>query len=129
MANDKRARGNAIADIFASKMVWAPTHRWAREVIDQVAEFPNGDHDDLYDTCFVAGTRVRMSDGTLRNIEDVRVGDTVATPAGACAVVEAGCTGEKEIWELRAEGAVLCGTGNHPIAIGDDWIPSTSQRL
>ena len=60
VANDKRARGNAIADMFASGMVWAPPHRWAREVIDQVASFPNAEHDDLYDTVVQAMMRIRQ---------------------------------------------------------------------
>ena len=28
-------------------------------------------------SCFIAGTKVRMADGTDKNIEDVIVGDTV----------------------------------------------------
>lgn len=74
VANDKRARGNAIADIFASKMVWAPPHRWAREVIDQVAEFPNGEHDDLYDTVVQAMMRIRQG-GFIRLNSDDRSGE------------------------------------------------------
>jgi predicted phage terminase large subunit-like protein len=74
VANDKRARGNAIADIFASKMVWAPPHRWAREVIDQVASFPNAEHDDLYDTVVQAMMRIRQG-GFLRLASDDRSGE------------------------------------------------------
>ena len=65
VANDKRARGNAIADMFASGMVWASDHRWAKELIDQVAEFPNGEHDDLYDTTVQAMMRIRQG-GLIR---------------------------------------------------------------
>ena len=74
VANDKRARGNAVADIFASKMVWAPPHRWAREVIDQVAAFPNDEHDDLYDTVVQAMMRIRQG-GFIRLHSDDRTGE------------------------------------------------------
>jgi predicted phage terminase large subunit-like protein len=57
--NDKRARMNAIADIFSSGKVWAPDRRWAYEVIDEVAEFPAGEHDDYADTCQMAMARYR----------------------------------------------------------------------
>ena len=63
--NDKRVRVNAIADIFASGMVWAPDNRWAREVIDQLAEFPNGEFDDIVDTISQALIRFRQG-GMIR---------------------------------------------------------------
>ena len=55
----QKVRVNAIADIFASGMVWAPDRRWAHEVIDQVAEFPNGEFDDIVDTVSQALIRFR----------------------------------------------------------------------
>lgn len=58
--NDKRVRMNAVADMFASGMIWAPEHLWARKVIDQVAEFPNGENDDLADTVTQAMLRIRQ---------------------------------------------------------------------
>lgn len=38
-------------------------------------------------SCFAAGAKVRMTDGTLRAIELVRAGDLVMTPSGARSVV------------------------------------------
>jgi predicted phage terminase large subunit-like protein len=57
--NDKISRLNAVADIFASGRVWAPATRWAEEVIDEVAEFPAGSHDDYVDTVSMAMHRFR----------------------------------------------------------------------
>jgi predicted phage terminase large subunit-like protein len=57
--NDKISRLNAVADIFASGRVWAPATRWAEEVIDEVAEFPAGSHDDFVDTVSMAMHRFR----------------------------------------------------------------------
>jgi predicted phage terminase large subunit-like protein len=57
--NDKISRLNAVADIFASGRVWAPPTRWAEEVIDEVASFPAGMHDDYTDTVSMALHRFR----------------------------------------------------------------------
>ena len=57
--NDKITRLHAIADVFASRMVWAPTTRWAAEVIEEVAGFPNARNDDFVDTVSQAIARFR----------------------------------------------------------------------
>ena len=57
--NDKIVRLNAVSDLFASGKVWAPDTRWAREVIEEVASFPNGDNDDYVDTTSQALLRFR----------------------------------------------------------------------
>ena len=57
--NDKISRLNAVSDLFASGRVWAPATRWAEEVIDEVAEFPAGSHDDYVDTVSMAMHRFR----------------------------------------------------------------------
>jgi len=58
--NDKVARVNAVADLFASGTVWCPAKRWAEEVIEQFASFPVGDHDDLVDSSTQALLRYRQ---------------------------------------------------------------------
>lgn len=62
---DKRARINSVADIFASGMVWRPDRRWAQEVVDEIAEFPNGEHDEHVDCCSQALMRFRQG-GLIR---------------------------------------------------------------
>ena len=57
--NDKITRVNSVADIFASGKVWAPRKRWAEEVIEEMAAFPNSDHDDLVDSATQALIRFR----------------------------------------------------------------------
>ena len=47
--SDKIARVNAISDLFASGVVWCPETRWADELMEELAAFPNGEHDDLVD--------------------------------------------------------------------------------
>ena len=63
--NNKMARLNSISDIFASDIVWAPETRWAEEVIDEVASFPAGEHDDYVDATIMALLRFRQG-GFLR---------------------------------------------------------------
>jgi predicted phage terminase large subunit-like protein len=58
--NDKISRVNAVSDLFASGMVWAPPTRWAEEVVEQFAVFPNGAHDDLVDSATQALLRYRQ---------------------------------------------------------------------
>ena len=67
--NDKIARLNAVSDLFASGRVWAPATRWAEEVIDEVASFPAGDHDDYVDSVSLALMRFRKG-GFLRSEMD-----------------------------------------------------------
>jgi predicted phage terminase large subunit-like protein len=58
--NDKVVRLNAVSDLFSSGTVWAPDTRWAREVIEEVAAFPVGEHDDYVDTTSQALLRFRQ---------------------------------------------------------------------
>ena len=58
--NDKMVRLNAVSDLFASGTVWAPDTRWAREVIEEIAAFPVGEHDDYVDTTTQALLRYRQ---------------------------------------------------------------------
>jgi predicted phage terminase large subunit-like protein len=58
--NDKMVRLNAVADLFTSGKVWAPDTRWAREVVEEIASFPVGEHDDFVDTTTQALLRYRQ---------------------------------------------------------------------
>jgi predicted phage terminase large subunit-like protein len=57
--NDKMVRINSVSDLFASGKVWAPATRWADELIEEMAAFPNSDHDDLVDSSTQALIRFR----------------------------------------------------------------------
>jgi predicted phage terminase large subunit-like protein len=58
--NDKIARVNAVADLFASGIVWRPQRRFAEEVVEEFASFPAGEHDDLVDSSTQALIRFRQ---------------------------------------------------------------------
>jgi len=67
--NDKISRLNAVSDLFASGRVWAPNTQWAEEVIDEVASFPAGEHDDYVDSVSLALMRFRKG-GFIRSALD-----------------------------------------------------------
>jgi predicted phage terminase large subunit-like protein len=66
---DKISRLNAVSDMFASGKVWAPSTRWAEEVIDEVASFPSGRNDDFVDAVTLALARFR-SGGFIGSSKD-----------------------------------------------------------
>jgi hypothetical protein len=45
--------------------VWVPRTRWAEELLDEMAAFPSGEHDDLVDATTLALMRFRQG-GFLR---------------------------------------------------------------
>ena len=66
---DKIARVNAVSDLFASGVIWAPATRWAEEVIEECAAFPAGENDDLVDSTTQALLRFRQG-GWIRSSMD-----------------------------------------------------------
>ena len=69
---DKIARMNSVAPIFESGMVWAPEEAFAEEVIEEMASFPYGDHDDYCDSATMALMRFRQG-GFLSLGDDYQV--------------------------------------------------------
>jgi predicted phage terminase large subunit-like protein len=57
---DKISRVNAVTDLFAAGIVWAPDRRWAREVVEECNDFPAGRNDDLVDSTTLALLRFRQ---------------------------------------------------------------------
>ena len=57
---DKISRLNAVSDLIASGKVWVPQTRWAEELVDEIASFPSGEHDDLADATTLALMRFRQ---------------------------------------------------------------------
>jgi len=58
---DKTTRMHMVSPIFESGKVWYPSgEKFADEVIEEVASFPNGDHDDFCDSMTMALMRFRQ---------------------------------------------------------------------
>lgn len=62
---DKVARLNAVADMFASGHIWFPETAWAAQTVEEILAFPAGEHDDEVDTMTLALQRIRKG-GLLR---------------------------------------------------------------
>lgn len=90
------------------KYVYKPT-----DLGDKIDEKPV-DRDNH--TCFIAGMRVRTSEG-LVPIEEIKIGDYVLTRRGYKRVYDSAMTGKnKELYKLTtSNGQVVIGTGNHPM--------------
>jgi predicted phage terminase large subunit-like protein len=58
---DKTTRMHTVSPLFEAGMVWAPLgKKFADEVIEEVASFPNGEHDDFVDSMTLALMRFRQ---------------------------------------------------------------------
>lgn len=72
---DKVARAYSVTHAFEDGMVWVPGFEdgtypnWATKVVDQMATFPKGEHDDLTDTATMAMKYLRECGLLLRREE------------------------------------------------------------
>ena len=57
---DKISRANSISPVFEAGFVWAPDEPWAEDLVEEMAEFPYGEHDDLTDSSVQAVIRFRQ---------------------------------------------------------------------
>ena len=80
-SNDKTVRLSAVADMFVSGRVWAPDTRWARELIEEVAAFPAGEHDDYVDTMTQALMRIRASGLSATSMNPAPASFSIRAPA------------------------------------------------
>jgi predicted phage terminase large subunit-like protein len=81
-SGDKMARLNSVADIISSEMVWVPDRRWAEELVEEIAAFPNGANDDLVDATVIALMRFRQG-GFVALPSDEWEDDTLTLPRRA----------------------------------------------
>ena len=68
---DKITRMHMVSPIFQSGKVWYPNRKFADEVIEEVASFPNGDHDDYCDSMTMAIMRFRQGGFVSLQGEDI----------------------------------------------------------
>jgi len=83
---------------------------------DQTAE------EQAYGSCFIAGTKVTMSDGTLKNIEDIKVGDKVKGHKGNNEVIKLDPTllGERKLYSFNDNEHYFF-TSEHPFMTEEGW--------
>ena len=69
---DKTTRMHMVSPIFESEKVWYPSgEKFADEVIEEVASFPNGEHDDFCDSMTMALMRFRQGGFISLNGEEL----------------------------------------------------------
>ena len=68
-SQDKVARLYSVQHIFAEGLIFAPDRSWADVVINQVAQFPRGKHDDLVDSTSMAIRHMRETGLLVRGSE------------------------------------------------------------
>jgi predicted phage terminase large subunit-like protein len=78
--NDKVSRANAIAPMLEGGIVWIPDTAWAWELVEELASFPHGEHDDLVDATTLALMRFRQG-GFIQLWEDEEMDEYVDRPA------------------------------------------------
>ena len=70
---DKIVRANAVADIFASGLVWQPPERLVpgiEDLVEEIAAFPSGTHDDMVDSTVLALLRFRQGNFITLDMDD-----------------------------------------------------------
>jgi hypothetical protein len=106
---------------LARQQAQEATYRQVEKVIDGYYEFV-ATLDNR--TCIAKGQKVKLSNGTLKNIEDVQEGDEVLTHKGNKAKVKASeKTGYKKVIRVTfSDGSVLVATPDHKVWDGRKWV-------
>lgn len=75
--------------------------------------------------CLVAGTKITMADGSTKDVESITPGDVVSTRFGPRKVTHAGKSNNPNgVVSIDVGYTRLTLTEDHPILIGDRWIPA-----
>lgn len=82
-AQDKMSRLYSIQHIFSEGLIYAPDRSWSDVVINQVAQFPRGKHDDLVDTVSMGLRHLREIGLLVRGAEFTADLDRGRTHTGA----------------------------------------------
>jgi predicted phage terminase large subunit-like protein len=77
--NDKHSRVNSVSPLFESGLVWRPDTSWAEEVVEELAAFPFGEHDDMVDCATQALMRFRQG-GFIGHPDDYQM-ETLRRPS------------------------------------------------
>jgi hypothetical protein len=74
-----------------------------------------------YGSCFIAGTKVTMADGTLKNIEEIVVGDTVKGQKEENTVIKLDPTllGDRKLYSFNNKHYFF--TSEHPFMTEEGW--------
>lgn len=84
----------------------------------------------LYWGCLAKGTKVTLSDGTERNIEELVPGDALTSPKGGSVIVKSIIPGtEENIYRVHlSNGMEVLATRTHPLGTPDGFISPIDLR-
>lgn len=88
-------------------------------------------HRIVLDECLVGNTKITMSDGSVKEIKDVAIGDYVYSNENTIdKVINSQSTGIKDVYEYKFDnGSILKGTDNHPVSDLDGFVPISEASL
>ena len=73
--------------------------------------------------CLVDGTNIQLADGSLKNISEIEVGDSVMTMNGNHSVLQTHDFDDKELYEIEFEdGYVVKCSADHKFLVDEEWI-------
>jgi hypothetical protein len=104
----------------------------AEEILDDVVRYISSDKS----TCFLAETKIKMADGTVKNIEDIAVGDSVSSydpeadswKLGIVTEIFHHKPGEMSEYYLLINNDLGI-TPNHPVYIKDEWVEASELGI
>lgn len=89
----------------------------------------------VHNRCFVAGTKITLSDGSIKNIEDVEVGESVMTYNEESKINEEGTVGDLKQHEVSSvirltldNENIIVTTAEHPFYVEGNWIKASELQ-
>jgi predicted phage terminase large subunit-like protein len=80
--------------------------------------------------CCTPGTKIWMADGSSKPIENIVVGDMVMTRHGKRKVLASSVSGNtNDLVRMDCGVTSLTITSDHPILVGDQWIPAGNIKI
>ena len=90
----------------------------------------------VHNRCFVAGTKITLSNGTVKNIEDVVVGEEVLTYNESSNECEGGFVGDLKQHEVTSvirlsfdDNNVIVTTHEHPFYVDGKWVKASELKV
>ena len=114
---DKTVKARSIQARISQGKMFLPTGApWVPDLMAELLRFPAGKHDDQ---CLALDTMVAMADRSELPIEEVVVGDYVATPIGPREVLASEITNlAATVYRVELDdGRGLIATANHPVYV------------